>query len=144
MSGKDNKRRKEKSYLRHPLCCQSETDSDGSEEALRYVCHNDPDEEDDSVEPVVAEDEGDDEEADPKEDGNGSDDVDKVFDLLGDWGLATLQPRGEPGNPPHHCVVSDVDDHPEASALHGISGEEGKISRLERVLQAKQKSDLMP
>ena len=99
MSGKDNQRRKEKSYLRHPLCCQSETDSDCSEEAFRYVCHNDPDEEDDSVEPVVAEDEGDDEEADAKEDGDGGDDVDEVGDLLGNRSVAGVQSRGKSSNP---------------------------------------------
>ena len=91
MSGKDNQRRKEKSYLRHPLCCQSETDSDGGEEALRYVRHNDPDKEDDSVEPVVAQDEGDYEETDAKEDGDGGNDVDEVLNLLGNGGLATLK-----------------------------------------------------
>ena len=99
MSGKDNQRRKEKSYLRHPLCCQSETDSDGSEKALGYVCHNDPDEEDDSVEPVVAQDEGDDEEADAKEDSDGGDDVDEVGDLFGDRSVASVQPRSESSNP---------------------------------------------
>ena len=99
MSGKENQRFKEKSYLRHPLCCQSETDSDGGEEALRYVCHNDPDEEDDSVEPVVAEDEGNDEEADAKEDSDGGDDVDEVGDLFGDRSVASVQPRSESSNP---------------------------------------------
>ena len=99
MSGKDNQRFEEKSYLRHPLCCQSETDSDGSEEALRYVCHNDPDEEDDSVEPVVAEDESDDEEGDAEEDGNAGDDVDEVFNLFGNGGLSSFKTRSQTGNP---------------------------------------------
>ena len=138
MSGKENQRFKEKSYLRHPLCCQSETDSDGGEEALRYVCHNDPDEEDDSVEPVVAEDEGDDEEADAKEDSDGGDDVDEVLDFLGNGGLTTLQTRGESSDSSHDCVVSDVDDHPNAGPLHGIGGEKGKVSRLKGVLRCKQ------
>ena len=66
-------------------------DSGGSEQALRLVCHNDPDEKDDSVEPVVAEDEGDDEEANAKEDSSGGDDVDEVLDLLGNEGLTSLQ-----------------------------------------------------
>ena len=137
MSGKENQRFKEKSYLRHPLCCQSETDSDGGEEALRYVRHNDPDKEDDSVEPVVAEDEGDDEEADAKEDSDGGDDVDEVLDLLGDGGLPTLQTRCESSDSSHDCVVSDVDDHPNAGPLHGVGREEGKVSRLKGVLRCK-------
>ena len=109
MSGKENQRRKEKSYLRHPLCCQSETDSDGSKEAFRYVCHNDPDEEDDSVEPVVAEDEGDDEEGDAKEDGDAGDDVDEVLDLFGDRGLTSLETGGQTSNPGY--VKSGVKDN---------------------------------
>ena len=142
MSGKDNQRRKEKSYLRHPLCCQSETDSDGSEKALGYVCHNDPDEEDDSVEPVVAEDEGDDEEADAKEDSDGGDDVDEVLDLLGNGGLATLKSRDESSNPAHHCVVSNVDHHPNTGSLNGVCREESKISCLEGVLRCKYSDQL--
>ena len=90
---------KKKSYLRHPLCCQSETNSDSSKEPLRYVRHNDPDEEDDSVEPVVAEDEGDDEEADAKEDSDGGDDVDEVGDLFGDRSVASVQSRSKSSNP---------------------------------------------
>ena len=135
MSGKDNQGRKDKSYLRHPLCCQSETDSDGSEETLWYVGHNDPDEKDDSVEPVMAEDEGDDEEADAKEDSDGGDDVDEVLYLLGNGGLTTLQTGCESSDSSHDCVVSDVDDHPNASPLHGIGREEGKVSCLKRVLR---------
>ena len=136
---------KDKTNLgRHPLCSQCEAHSHSCEKTFRNVCDNDTDQEDHGVKPVVAKDEGNDEEADPKEDGNSSDDMDEVFDLLGDWCLPSLEARGESCNPAHHCVVSDVDDHPEASALHGICGEEGKISRLERVLQTKQKSDLMP
>ena len=99
MSGKDNQRRTEKSYIRHPLSCQSETDSGSSEEALRYVCHNDPHEKDDSVEPVVAQDESDYEETDTKEDGDCGDDVDEVLDLLGDRGLTSLKSGGQAGNP---------------------------------------------
>ena len=142
MSGKENQRFKEKSYLRHPLCCQSETDSDGGEEALRYVRHNDPDEEDDSVEPVVAQDEGDYEETDAKEDGDGGDDVDEVLYLLGDGGLATLKSRDESSNPAHHRVVSDVDHHPDTGSLHGVCREEGEVSCLEGVLRCKYSDQL--
>jgi len=40
---------------------------------FRHVSDDDSDEEDDGVEPVVAQDEGDDEEAHPEEDGDGCD-----------------------------------------------------------------------
>ena len=142
MSGKDNQRRTEKSYIRHPLSCQSETDSGSSEEALRYVCHNDPHEKDDSVEPVVAQDESDYEETDTKEDGDCGDDVDEVLNLLGDGGLATLKSRDEPSNPAHHRVVSDVDHHPDTGSLHGVCRKEGEVSCLEGVLRCKYSDQL--
>ena len=115
---------KKKSNLRHPPCCQSETDSDGGEVALRYVSHNDLDEKDDSVEPVVGivtEDEGDDEEVDAKEDSDGGDDVDEVFDLPGNGGLATLQNRCESSDSSHDCVVSDVPSLPSRALVEKMA-----------------------
>ena len=86
-------------YLRHPLCCQGETDGDSCKKSFRYIGDDDADEEDDRVQPVVAEDEGDDEEGDSEEDGDAGDDVDEVLNLLGDGGLATLKSGGQAGNP---------------------------------------------
>ena len=83
----------------HPLGGEGEADRDRGEQALGHVGHDDPDEEDDCVEPVVAEDEGDDEEADAKEDGDGGDDVDEVGDLFGDRSVAGVQSRSESSNP---------------------------------------------
>ena len=54
---------------------------------------------------MVAEDEGNDEEADTKEDGDGSDDVDEVGDLLGDGSVASVQSRGKTGDPKKQGVV---------------------------------------
>ena len=48
---------------------------------------------------MVAEDEGDDEEADAKEDGDGGDDVDEVGDLFSDRSVAGVQSRSESSNP---------------------------------------------
>ena len=87
-------------------------------------------------------DEGNDEEADPKEDGNSSDDMDEVFDLLGDWRLPSLETRGESCNPAHHCVVSNVDHHPNTGSLNGVCREESKISCLEGVLRCKYSDQL--
>lgn len=44
------------------------TNGDGGKESLWYVGDDDTDEEDDGVQPIVAEDECDDEEGDPEED----------------------------------------------------------------------------
>jgi len=46
---------------------------------LWHVGHNDADEEDDSGEPMVAEDEGDDEEGDAQEDGNTREELIIIF-----------------------------------------------------------------
>ena len=129
-------------YLRHPFCCQGETDGDSCKKSFRYIGDDDTDEEDDSVEPVVAQDEGDYEETDAKEDGDGGDDVDEVLNLLGDRGLATLKSRDEPSNPAHHRVVSDVDHHPDTGSLNSVCREEGKVSCLEGVLRCKYSDQL--
>ena len=89
-------------YLRHPLCCQGETDGDSCKKSFRYIGDDDADEEYDSVEPVVAQDEGDYEETDAKEDGDGGNDVDEVLNLLGNRGLTSLKTRGKTSNSAHN------------------------------------------
>ena len=86
----------------HSLGGEGEADSDGGEETLGHVGHDDADQEDHGVEPVVAEDEGDDEEGDSEEDGDGGDDVDEVLDLLGNRGLTSLKTGGKTSNSAHH------------------------------------------
>jgi hypothetical protein len=56
-------------------------------------------EEDDRVEPLVAEEEGHHEEGDAEEDGHVGDQLDEVVQLLGDRSLALAQVRGEVGDP---------------------------------------------
>ena len=118
----------------HPLGGQRQTDRDSGQQALGHIGHDNPDEEDNSVEPVVAEDKGDDEEGDPEEDGHPGDDVDKVGNLLGNRGLTRFQADGEAGNAAHHCVVANHDDNALGGALDGVGGEEGKVLGLERIL----------
>ena len=48
---------------------------------LRHICHNDADDKDDCLNPVVAHQHGDDEEDDTKGKGDGGDEVDKLADL---------------------------------------------------------------
>ena len=134
MSGKENQRFKEKSYLRHPLCCQSETNSDGGEEALRYVRHNDPDEEDDSVEPVVAEDEGDDEESDSEEDGDTGDDVDEMGNFLGNWSITSFQSSCQSCNSAHDSVIANIYHDSFGSAFDSVSGKKGQIPCFQWIL----------
>lgn len=70
-----------------PLC----THRNCGQESLRYVGHNDPDEEDDGLQPGVTQDERQDEEGHTEEDGHAGDDVDEVLDLLGDGCLKVVQ-----------------------------------------------------
>ena len=80
----------------------------GSQETFRYVSDNDTDQEDDGVEPVVSEDEGDDEEADSEEHGHAGDDVDKVTNLTSNWGLSHLKSRSQVSDTSHHGAVTTV------------------------------------
>ena len=66
---------------------------------------------DDSVQPVIAEDEGNDEEGDAEKDGHAGDEVDEVVDLLGDGRVPHVEARGEAGDPSHDGVVAAADDH---------------------------------
>merc|ERR1719486_37927 len=116
------------------LAIGGETHSDSGKETLGHVGHDDTDEEDDRVQPVVTQDEGNDEEADTEEDSDPGDDVDEVLDLLGNGGLTSLQTGGKSSNPAHHGVVPDVDHHPDGGALDSVGGEERQVLRLERVL----------
>ena len=57
------------------------TDGDSGQKSFRYVGDDDSNEEDDGVQPLVAEDERDDEERDSEEDRNAGDEVNEVLNL---------------------------------------------------------------
>lgn len=57
------------------------THGDSSQQSLGHVRHDDANEEDDGLQPGVAQDERQDEEAHSQEDGHARDDVDEMFDL---------------------------------------------------------------
>lgn len=65
----------------HSLGSESQADGDSGQQTFWHVSDNDTNEEDDSIKPVVAENESDDEEGDAKKDGHTGDDVDKMFNL---------------------------------------------------------------
>ena len=60
---------------------------DSGKETLRDVSDDDSDKEDDSLKPVVLQDESQEEEGDSEEDSDSGDDVDEMFDLDSDRGL---------------------------------------------------------
>merc|ERR1712110_1208502 len=119
---------------RHPLGSQGEADGDSGKETLGHIGHNYTNEEDDGIEPVIAKDEGNDEEGHTKKDCDGGDDVNEVFDFFGNWCLSTLEARSEASNPSHHRVVTDVDHHPDAGAFHGVGGEEANVLSFQGIL----------
>ena len=118
----------------HPLGCECETDSDSGQETLRHVGHNDTDQEDDGIKPVVAKDEGNDEEADTEEDGDSGDDVDEMLNFLGNGSLSSLKTRSKSSNPAHHSVVSNVDHHSNAGALNSVGREETNVLCFQGIL----------
>ena len=75
------------------------------------VGDDDADEEDDSVEPLVAQRERNDEEGDAEEYGNSGDDVDEMFNFLSDGSLSATQSGSQSSDATHHSVVTDADDH---------------------------------
>ena len=80
------------------------------EQTLRHVGDDDSDEEDDSIEPEIAEDEGDDEERDAEEHSNAGNEVDEMLDLLGNWRLSHFQAGGQVGDAAHDSAVTGVDN----------------------------------
>ena len=95
------------------------TYSDSGQQSFRHVSHNDTDEEDDSLQPAVTQDDGQDEKRDAQEDGHTCNDMDEVLDLFGDGGLSGLQSRGQSSNATHDCAVSGADDDATCCACFG-------------------------
>lgn len=87
------------------------TYSDCGQEPFRHVSHNDADKKDDSLQPGVTQDDGQDEKRDTQEDGHTCDDMDEVLNLFGDGGFASLQARGQSSNATHYCAVSSADNN---------------------------------
>lgn len=86
------------------------------EQSLRYIGNNDPNEEDDSLQPSVLKDKWKDEEADTKEHSYSSDEVDKVLNLHGNGSLTPFQSRCQTGNTAHHSAVSSANNNATGSA----------------------------
>lgn len=66
---------------------------DCSQESFRYISHNDANEEDNSLQPGVTQDDGQDEECNTQEDSHTCDNMDEVLDFFSDGGFASLQAR---------------------------------------------------
>ena len=82
------------------------THCDGGQQSLRHVGHNDADKENDSLQPGVAQDKREPKESDTQEDGHPCDQMDEVFKLNSNGGLAHCQTGGQWGYTAHHGGVS--------------------------------------
>ena len=94
----------------HAFGSERQTDGDGGEQTFGYVGHDDADQEDDRVQPLVAQRQSDDEERHAQEDGHAGNDVDEVLNFASDRRLARFQTRCQTGDSAHDRVVADVDD----------------------------------
>lgn len=101
---------------RHVKTCHRRTYGDGRQKSFWNVGDDDTDEEDDCIQPEVAQNESNDEECDSEEHGNGGDQMNEVTDLAGDRRLAGLKTRGKVGNTSHDCPITRVDDNTPAGA----------------------------
>ncbi len=95
------------------------TYSNGGQQPFRHVSHDDADKEDDSLQPAVTQDDGQDKKRDAQEDSHTCDDMDEVLDLLGNGGFAGFQARGESSNATHDCAVSSADHNATRCAWFG-------------------------
>ena len=78
------------------------------QQPLGHVGHDDANEKDDSVDPVVAKNESNNKEGSAEEDGHGGDDVDEVLYLACYWRLSRFDRGGQVRDPSHHRVVPRV------------------------------------
>ena len=118
----------------HSLGSEGQAHGNSGDETFRHVGDNDADQEYDGSEPMVSEDEGDDEEGNSKEDGDSSNQVDEVLDFASDGSHSSVQSGGQVGNTTHNSSVSGVDDDSLGSSFDGVGGEEGDVFGFQRVL----------
>lgn len=93
----------------YAFICVSHRDS--SQQSLRNIGNNDADEEDDGLQPGVAQNKGQDEERHAQKDGHARDDLNEVLDLPVDGRLTHLQTGRQSRNAAHHCMVTCVDHY---------------------------------
>ena len=95
----------------HSLGRQRQTDGDGGQQTLGHVSDDDSNQEDDSIQPLVAKTQGNDEERHAQEDGHAGNQMDEMGNLASDWCLPSVQPGSQSGDTTHYRVVSDADDN---------------------------------
>ncbi|TRY67839.1 hypothetical protein TCAL_15855 [Tigriopus californicus] len=117
----------------HSLGGQSQAHGDSGQKALWHVSDNDTNQEDDGIQPMVFQNEGNDEEGDSQEHGHTSDNVNEMGNLFGNGRVSTLQTRGQTSNTSHDSVVANVDDNTSGSSFHSVGREKGQVLGLQGI-----------
>jgi len=118
----------------HFLGRQCKGDCHGYKETLWHHGNDGADEEDDGIEPVVSEKDGNDEEHDTEEDGEVDHVLDEDGQLLGYECFFWLNVNGKSGNSSNDGVLPDADDHSASRTFHGICRAEGHVLGLHRIV----------
>lgn len=92
------------------------THSDSGQETLRHVGHDDANEEDDGLQPAVAQDERQHEEGDTQKHSHPCDQLDEMFDLHGYGRPPNFQAWGQSGYAAHHRPITCGNDDAPSSA----------------------------
>ena len=100
------------------------------EETFWYIGHNDTNQEDDSFQPVVLQNKGNDEKGDPKKYSNTSNDVDEMFNLNSNWSFVRAKTTSQVSNTSHDSVVSGLYSDTNTVSFQSICREESQISGL--------------
>ena len=90
-----------------------------------HIGHNDTDQEDNGVQPMVSQYECNDEESDSKKDSDTSNNMNEVFDFAGDRRFSHSQTRGQVSDTTHYSPIAGVDHYSTGGALNAVGREEG-------------------
>ena len=114
------------------------THGDSSQQSLGHICHDDANQEDDGLQPGVAQDERQDEEAHAQEDGYARDDVDEMFDLDVDGRTADLELWRQGGDATHHCSVPSANHDAMGRTWEGGGDSDNQVHHVFHTLRSSQ------
>ena len=109
----------------HRHCCQ---------ETLWNISDNDTNQKNHSFQPMVLEDEGNDEEGNTQSNSHTSNNVNEMLNLNSNRCLAMPKSTSKNGNSSHHGVVCSLNGNSLACSLHAICGEKCQVLCLNRIL----------
>ena len=88
---------------------------DRLKETFRNIGHNDTNEKDDSIQPVVAKNECNDEEGHTKKHGDSCDEMNEMCNFTGNWCFVVFKPRCQVRDTTHDSSITCIDNYTLAS-----------------------------